>query len=64
MNKLGILLGLVVLAIVFAAAPIPLTVTEGSQSATIYPNLLFAIPLMLLGALLLLYGAVAGNGQS
>ena len=61
MNKLGIIFGIVVLAIVLATAPIPLTVTAQNppQNTTIYPNLLFAVPLTLLGALLLLYGIAA-----
>ena len=61
MNKLGITLGIVVVAIALAAAPMPLVSTNSSQTVTIYPNLLFAVPLTLLGALLLLYGIVAGN---
>jgi len=65
MNKFGILLGIVVIVIVLITAPMPLTVNleNPSQTVTIYPNLLFAVPLTLLGALLLLYGAVAGEGQ-
>jgi len=65
MNKFGILLGIVVIVIVLITAPMPLTVNleNPSQTVTIYPNLLFAIPLTLLGALLLLYGAVAGNDR-
>jgi peptidoglycan/LPS O-acetylase OafA/YrhL len=64
-NKFGLILGLVVLAVALAAAPIPLTTNVGNppQTVTIYPNLLFAVPLMLLGALLLLYGAVAGKPE-
>jgi peptidoglycan/LPS O-acetylase OafA/YrhL len=58
MNKRGIILGIVVLAIAFAAAPVPLTMTLQSppRDVTIYPNVLFAVPLILLGVLLLLYG--------
>jgi len=65
MNRLGVILGLAVLAVAFAAAPMPLMVTleNPTQNVTIYPNLLFAVPLTLLGALLLLYGAVGGNGE-
>jgi peptidoglycan/LPS O-acetylase OafA/YrhL len=65
-NKLGLILGIVALAVAFGAAPMPLTMNlEGpTQNATIYPNLLFAIPLTLLGALLLLYGAVTESDQS
>lgn len=66
MNKLGIILGIVVLAIVLATAPIPLTVTSQNtaQNATIYPNLLFDVPLTLLGALLLLYGMAAADTKA
>jgi peptidoglycan/LPS O-acetylase OafA/YrhL len=65
MNRLGIILGVVVLAIVFVAAPMPLVVSlqNPAREVTIYPNLLFAAPLTLLGVLLLLYGAVAGKDQ-
>lgn len=61
MNKLGILLGAIVLAISFGLAPMPLTVNlqDPSRDVVLYPNLLFAVPLILLGALLLLYGATA-----
>jgi peptidoglycan/LPS O-acetylase OafA/YrhL len=61
MSRLPIVLGVVVLAIAFGAAPIPLTVTlqDPVRPVTIYPNILFAAPLILLGALLLLYGAAA-----
>ena len=63
MNRFAVILGVVVLAIALAAAPMPFTSTVGNppQTVTIYPNLLFAVPLILLGALLLLYGAVAGE---
>jgi hypothetical protein len=66
MNKWGIILGIVVLVIAGAAAPMPLIVSleNPPRNVTIYPNLLFAVPLTLLGALLLLYGAVAGKNQS
>jgi len=65
MNKFGLILGLLVLAVALAAAPMPLTTNVGNppQTVTIYPNLLFAVPLMLLGALLVLYGAVAGKSE-
>ncbi len=61
MNKLGIILGVVVLIVAFATAPIPLTVTlpAPSHNVVIYPNLLFAVPAILLGALILLYGTTA-----
>ncbi len=65
MNKLGIILGVVVLLVAFATAPIPLTVTlqAPSRNVVIYPNLLFAVPAILLGALLLLYGTIAGSEE-
>ena len=49
-----------VLAAAVAAAPMPLNVTlqNPMRVVTLYPNLLFAVPLLLLGVLLLLYGAV------
>ena len=63
LNRLGLLLGLAVLAVVLVAAPIPLVVTvqNPAGNVTIYPNLLFAVPLILLTVLLLLYGATAEN---
>ncbi|MGD0176991.1 MAG: hypothetical protein ABSC50_09240 [Candidatus Bathyarchaeia archaeon] len=63
MNKFGILLGFLVLVVALLAAPIPLIVAlqNPPRSVVIYPNLLFAVPLILLGALLLLYGATAGE---
>ncbi len=65
MNKLGILLGAIVLAVAFALAPMPLKVTlqNPTRYIAIYPNLLFAVPMILLGALLLLYGATAETGR-
>ncbi len=61
LNRLGLFLGAAVLAVVLVAAPIPLVVTlqNPARNVTIYPNLLFAVPLILLAALLLLYGATA-----
>ena len=66
MNRLGLFLGAAVLAVVVVAAPIPLIVTlqNPARSVTIYPNLLFAVPLILLAALLLLYGATAENHEN
>jgi len=63
-NRLGIILGILVLAIVLVTAPMPLVVSSGNpcRTVTIYPNLLFAVPLTLLGALLLLYGIVSEYG--
>lgn len=62
-NRFGLLLGAVVLGLTFSAAPIPLKVAlqNPTRYVTIYPNLLFAIPLVLLGVLLLLYGVTAKN---
>ncbi|MGA2461816.1 MAG: hypothetical protein ABSF82_10380 [Candidatus Bathyarchaeia archaeon] len=61
MNKLGAVLGFIVLAIALVASPMPLvkTLQDPPRQVVIYPNLLFAVPLMLLGALLLLYGMTA-----
>ena len=61
--KLGILLGFIVLVVALAAAPMPLMVElqNPARNVLIYPNLLFAVPLILLGVALLLYGAAAGN---
>lgn len=65
MSKLAVILGVVVLAIAIATAPMPLTVTleNPTRSVTIYPNALFAVPLILLGSLLLLYGITVKNQQ-
>jgi hypothetical protein len=41
--------------------PLNISLPNPARAATIYPNLLFAVPLLLLAALLLLYGAVAGD---
>ncbi len=66
MNRLGLFLGTAVLAVVLVAAPIPLVVTlqNPTRNVTIYPNILIAIPLILLAALLLLYGATAENRKN
>jgi peptidoglycan/LPS O-acetylase OafA/YrhL len=66
LNKLGILLGVIVLAVAFAVAPMPLKVNlqNPAREAVIYPNLLFAVPMILLGVLLLLYGATAETGKA
>lgn len=66
MNRLGLFLGAAVLAVVLVAAPVPLVVTlqNPARNVTIYPNLLFAVPLILLAALLLLYGATAENREN
>jgi hypothetical protein len=66
LNRLGLLLGAAVLGVVLVAAPIPLLVTlqNPARNVTIYPNLLFAVPLILLAALLLLYGATVENRKN
>lgn len=66
MNRLGLFLGTAVLVVVLVAAPIPLVVTlqNPTRNVTIYPNILIAIPLILLAALLLLYGATAENRKN
>ncbi len=65
MNKLGILLGALVLAVSLALSPMPLIVSlqNPTRNVVIYPNVLFAVPLILLGALLLLYGVTAENRE-
>ena len=65
MSKLAVILGIVVLAIAFGTAPMPLTLTlqDPTRNVTIYPNVLFALPLILLGTLLLLYGVTVKNPQ-
>ena len=56
---------LLVLAAV-GAAPMPLKtiLRNPTRTVVIYPNVLFAIPLILLGSLLLLYGVTAETGDS
>ena len=65
MSRLAVILGVMLLAFGLAAAPMPLTVTleNPSRNVTIYPNTLFAIPLLLLASLLLLYGITVKNPQ-
>jgi hypothetical protein len=65
MNKLAVILGVVVLAVAFGTAPISLTVTleQPARNITIYPNVLFAVPLILVGTLLLLYGFAVKNQE-
>lgn len=50
--------GIVLLIIALALSPIPLAVTlsEPAREVVLYPNVLFAVPLIFLSALLLLYG--------
>ena len=61
MDKLGLAFGFLVIVVALAAAPMPLAVTlsDPIREVVIYPNVLFAVPLILLGALLLLYGVTA-----
>jgi len=58
LSRLAIILGVILLALALDTAPMPLAVTleNPSRNVTIYPNTLFAIPLILLASLLLLYG--------
>jgi peptidoglycan/LPS O-acetylase OafA/YrhL len=65
MNRLAIILGVALLAIAVGTAPMPLTMTlqDPTRNVTIYPNVLFAVPLILLGALLLLYGITVKNQE-
>lgn len=53
------------MAAALAAAPMPLLVNlpNTSRGVVIFPNLLFAVPVILLGALLLLYGATTGSSK-
>ncbi len=63
MSRLALVLGILILAFSLAAAPMPLTTTldNPTRSVTIYPNLLFAVPLTLLGVLFIVYGVAAKN---
>jgi hypothetical protein len=62
-NKIEVIFGSLVLLAALAAAPIPLIVGLQSppRNVVIYPNVLFTVPLILLGVLLLLYGSTAGK---
>ena len=66
MNKLVILLGTLLVFAAVGAAPMPLeTILRNPiRTVVIYPNVLFAIPLILLGSLLLLYGLTAETSDS
>ena len=61
MNKLGLMSGVVLLIIALGVSPIPLTITlsDPAREVMLYPNVLFAVPLIFLSALLLLYGVIA-----
>jgi len=58
LNKLGIILGVIIILIAIGTAPMPYqTILQNPvRIVVLYPNLLFAVPLILLGILLLLYG--------
>ncbi|MGO9643645.1 MAG: hypothetical protein ACLPY5_02740 [Candidatus Bathyarchaeia archaeon] len=58
MNKLGLMSGTILLVIALGVSPIPLAITlsDPTREVVLYPNVLFAVPLILLSALLLLYG--------
>jgi hypothetical protein len=60
------MLGASILVIAILTAPMPLetTLTNPTRTVVIYPNLLFAFPMVLLGLLLLLYGATAQKSQA
>jgi len=64
MNKLGFILGVLMLLAAIGLAPMPLNITLANPTrvVTLYPNLLFAVPMLLLAILLVLYG-VAGIGK-
>ena len=66
LNKLGLILGALILLVAVGVAPVPLETTlhNPTRSVVIFPNLLFAVPLVLLGVLLLLYGVTATKVMS
>ena len=66
MNKLAVLLGVVAIVVALVAAPVPLAVSvqNPTRVVVIYPNLLFAVPLVLLGGLLLAYGATVEGPEA
>ncbi len=55
LNKLGILLGVIVLGVALALSPMPLTVSlqDPARDVVIYPNVLFAVPPNPLGGALI-----------
>jgi len=63
MNRLAVGLGLMILAASLVALPMPLTteLENPMRIVTIYPNALFAFPLILLAVLLLLYGLTVND---
>ena len=64
-NKFGIIIGVLLLALALGAAPMPLNITlqNPTRVVTLYPNLLFVVPLLLLASLLLLYGVVGSDDK-
>jgi hypothetical protein len=66
MNRLAVALGIAILVIAIGTAPMPLTLrlSDPVRNVSIYPNVLFAVPLILLGALLLLYGTTVATRQN
>lgn len=66
MIKFVILLGALLVFVAVSVAPIPLEtiLRNPTRTVVIYPNVLFAIPLILLGSLLLLYGLTAETSGS
>jgi hypothetical protein len=58
MNRLAVIVGTAVLAVAIGTGPMPLRMSlkDPARNVTIYPNVLFAVPLILLATLLLLYG--------
>lgn len=66
MNKFVSLLGALLVFVAVGVAPIPLEtiLRNPTRTVVIYPNVLFAIPLILLGSLLLLYGFTAETSGS
>ena len=66
LNKLGIILGAIILFVAFGTAPMPYETAlhNPNRSVVIYPNVLFAVPLILLGILLLLYGTTVEKSVS
>jgi len=66
LNKLVLLLGTLLVLAAVGAAPMPLEtiLRNPTRTVVIYPNVLFAIPLILLGSLLILYGVTAETSDS
>jgi hypothetical protein len=57
------MLGILLLLVAVGLAPMPLNITleNPTRMVTLYPNLLFAVPMLLLAVLLILYGVVGDN---